>query len=48
MSAMYYKDHQIVNIYIYKYVRTCIYKFSKFTFFGTISKTKTYLFVRLK
>ena len=44
---MYCKDRQIVNIYIYKYVSTCIRKF-RLLFFCTELKTEIYLFVNLK
>ena len=46
-SAMYYKDRQIVNIYIYKYAHTCIRKF-RLLFFCGILNTKRYLLASLK
>ena len=44
---MYCKGHQIVNTYIYKYVRTGICKF-RLLFVCTILKIKMYLFINLR
>ena len=44
---MYCKDRQIVNIYIYKYIRTCIRKFRLHFFFVQYQKL-IYVLVNLK